>query len=93
MSLGRREELQSSHEAWLCQVQLYEDAHLGGYRRIYPAHGTERYELFFKQSSSLFQETASSKAREECARYALMGGTEPAFSPSHPGSSSAASQM
>lgn len=93
MSLGRHEELQSCQEAWLCQAQQYEDAHLGGYRRIYPAHGTERYELFFKQSGSLFQETASSKAREECARYARTGGTEPACSPSHLGSSSAASQM
>ncbi|KAM9532612.1 tubulin polyglutamylase TTLL13 isoform 2-T2 [Guaruba guarouba] len=68
---SRREELQSSQEAWLCQAQQYEDAHLGGYRRIYPAHGTQRYELFFKHSGSLFQETASSKAREECARQQL----------------------
>ncbi|XP_030353710.1 tubulin polyglutamylase TTLL6 isoform X2 [Strigops habroptila] len=29
VSLGRREELQSSQEAWLCQAQQYEDAHLG----------------------------------------------------------------
>ncbi|XP_061302466.1 tubulin polyglutamylase TTLL13 isoform X2 [Pezoporus flaviventris] len=71
VSLGRREELQSRQEAWLCQAQLYEDAHLGGYRRIYPAHGTERYERFFKHSGSLFRETASSKAREECARQQL----------------------
>ncbi|KFQ46951.1 Tubulin polyglutamylase TTLL13, partial [Nestor notabilis] len=68
---SRREELQSSQEAWLCQAQQYEDTHLGGYRRIYPASGTERYELFFKHSGSLFQETASSKAREECARQQL----------------------
>ncbi|KAM4661243.1 tubulin polyglutamylase TTLL13-like [Amazona ochrocephala] len=89
----RREELQSSQEAWLCQAQQYEDAHLGGYRRIFPAHGTQRYELFFRHSSSLFRETASSKAREECARYACTGGSEPARSPSRPGGSSAASQV
>lgn len=29
----------------------------------------EKYAPFFKHSSSLFQETAASKAREECARY------------------------
>uniref|UniRef100_A0A8V5HC29 Uncharacterized protein n=1 Tax=Melopsittacus undulatus TaxID=13146 RepID=A0A8V5HC29_MELUD len=68
---SRREELQSSRLAWLCQEQQYEDQHLGGYRRIYPAHGTERYDCFFKQSSSVFQETASSKAREQCARQQL----------------------
>ncbi|XP_061232623.1 tubulin polyglutamylase TTLL13 isoform X2 [Neopsephotus bourkii] len=68
---SRREELQSRQEAWLHQAQLYEDAHLGGYRRIYPGHGTERYERFFKHCGSLFQETASSKAREQCARQQL----------------------
>ena len=66
----RHEELESSQAAWLSQAEKYEDSHLGGYRRIYPACGTEKYEPFFKQSGSLFQETVSSKAREECARYA-----------------------
>lgn len=68
-SVRRREELQSTQAAWLSQAEQYENLHLGGYRRIYPARGTEKYEPFFKQSSSLFQETVSSKAREECARY------------------------
>lgn len=65
----RREELESSQAAWLSQAEEYENSHLGSYRRIYPACGTDKYEPFFKQSSSLFQETISSKAREECARY------------------------
>ncbi|KAL8197332.1 UNVERIFIED_CONTAM: hypothetical protein K2H54_020492 [Gekko kuhli] len=43
----------------------------GGYRRIFPARGTERYAPFFKHSGSLFQETVASKAREECARQQL----------------------
>ncbi|XP_064311992.1 tubulin polyglutamylase TTLL13 isoform X1 [Phalacrocorax carbo] len=68
---SRREELESSQAAWLSQAEKYENSHLGGYRRIYPAGGTEKYEPFFKQSGSLFQETASSKAREECARQQL----------------------
>ncbi|XP_009881346.1 PREDICTED: tubulin polyglutamylase TTLL6 [Charadrius vociferus] len=68
---SRREELESNQAAWLSQAEKYEDSHLGGYRRIYPARGTEKYEPFFKQSGSLFQETVSSKAREECARHQL----------------------
>ncbi|KFP49231.1 Tubulin polyglutamylase TTLL13, partial [Cathartes aura] len=68
---SRHEELESSQAAWLSQAEKYEDSHLGGYRRIYPACGTEKYEPFFKQSGSLFQETVSSKAREECARQQL----------------------
>uniref|UniRef100_A0A8C3PLU7 Uncharacterized protein n=1 Tax=Calidris pygmaea TaxID=425635 RepID=A0A8C3PLU7_9CHAR len=64
----RREGLENSQAAWLSQAEKYEDSHLGGYRRIYPARGTEKYEPFFKQSCSLFHETVSSKAREECAR-------------------------
>ncbi|XP_010141021.1 PREDICTED: tubulin polyglutamylase TTLL6, partial [Buceros rhinoceros silvestris] len=68
---SRREELESSQAAWLLQAEKYEDSHLGGYRRIYPAPGTQKYEPFFQQSCSLFQETVSSRAREECARQQL----------------------
>ncbi|XP_074900846.1 tubulin polyglutamylase TTLL13 isoform X1 [Buteo buteo] len=68
---SRREELESNQAAWLSQAEKYENSHLGSYRRIYPACGTEKYEPFFKQSGSLFQETASSKAREDCARQQL----------------------
>lgn len=70
----RREELENSQAAWLLQAEKYEDSHLGGYRRIYPAPGTEKYEPFFQQSCSLFQETVSSRAREECARYTAPAG-------------------
>ncbi|XP_068552182.1 tubulin polyglutamylase TTLL13 isoform X1 [Anas acuta] len=69
--VSRREKLESSQAAWLSQAEEYENSHLGSYRRIYPACGTDKYEPFFKQSSSLFQETISSKAREECARQQL----------------------
>lgn len=67
--LCRREQMESSQAAWLAQAEKYEDTHLGGYRRIFPAEGTEKYTPFFKHSGSLFQETVASKAREECARY------------------------
>ncbi|XP_068265935.1 tubulin polyglutamylase TTLL13 [Nyctibius grandis] len=68
---ARREESESTQAARLSEAQKYEDSHLGDYRRIYPARGTEKYEPFFKQSSSLFQETAASKAREQHARQQL----------------------
>lgn len=67
---ARREQIESSHTALLDQ-ERYEDSHLGGYRRIYPGPNTEKYAPFFKNNGSLFQETAASKAREECARQQL----------------------
>ncbi|XP_053810287.1 tubulin polyglutamylase TTLL13-like isoform X3 [Vidua chalybeata] len=68
---SRRREQENSQAAWLAQAETYENEHLGGFRRIYPAPGTEKYEPFFQQSRSLFQETAASKAREEYARQQL----------------------
>ncbi|XP_063118748.1 tubulin polyglutamylase TTLL13 isoform X7 [Rattus norvegicus] len=67
---ARREQLESSQAAMHDQ-ELYEDSHLGGYRRIYPGPDSEKYAPFFKHNGSLFQETAASKAREECARQQL----------------------
>ncbi|XP_046293533.2 tubulin polyglutamylase TTLL13 [Marmota monax] len=67
---ARREQIESSHAAMQDQ-ERYEDSHLGGYRRIYPGPDTGKYEPFFKHNGSLFQETAASKAREECARQQL----------------------
>ncbi|XP_042329065.1 LOW QUALITY PROTEIN: tubulin polyglutamylase TTLL13-like [Sceloporus undulatus] len=67
----RREQMESSQAAWLAQAEKYENSHLGGYRRIFPSHDTEKYASFFKHSGSLFQETVASKAREECARQQL----------------------
>ncbi|NXD04450.1 TTL13 polyglutamylase, partial [Certhia familiaris] len=68
---SRRREQESSQAAWLAQAETYENEHLGGFRRIYPAPGTEKYEPFFQQGRSLFQETVASKAREEYARQQL----------------------
>ncbi|XP_016426283.1 tubulin polyglutamylase ttll6-like, partial [Sinocyclocheilus rhinocerous] len=52
-------------------MEKYEAKHMGGFRRIFPREGGEKYEKYFQHSSSLFQETAASKAREECARQQL----------------------
>ncbi|KAM5206892.1 LOW QUALITY PROTEIN: tubulin polyglutamylase TTLL13 [Hipposideros larvatus] len=67
---SRREQTESSHTA-LLDLERYEDSHLGRYQRIYPGPDTEKYAPFFKNNGSLFQETAASKAREECARQQL----------------------
>lgn len=70
MCLIRNEELRQSQAASMEQMQKYEAKHMGGFRRIFPREGGEKYEKYFQHSSSLFQETAASKAREECARCA-----------------------
>lgn len=49
-------------------LKSYEDGHLGNFKRIYPENNEADYEAFFSNSCSLFQETAASKARIECAR-------------------------
>ncbi|XP_069078760.1 tubulin polyglutamylase TTLL13 isoform X1 [Pleurodeles waltl] len=68
---ARREQLESNQAVWLEQSEKYENIHLGGFRRIFPSEKSEKYDKFFKHSGSLFQETAASKAREECARQQL----------------------
>ncbi|KAG7219819.1 hypothetical protein INR49_005841 [Caranx melampygus] len=66
---ARSEELRQCQAATVEQMERYEAKHLGGFKRIYPREEGEKYDKYFKHSSSLFQETAASKAREECARY------------------------
>ncbi|XP_028287248.1 tubulin polyglutamylase ttll6 [Parambassis ranga] len=68
---ARSEELRQCQAAIVEQMKRYETRHLGGFKRIYPREGGEKYDKYFKHSSSLFQETAASKAREECARQQL----------------------
>jgi tubulin polyglutamylase TTLL6/13 len=55
---------------WAAQIH-WEETHLGGYRRIMPAPGDpERYSAFFlvQSQASVYNETAASKRREECAK-------------------------
>ncbi|XP_034414653.1 tubulin polyglutamylase ttll6 [Cyclopterus lumpus] len=68
---ARTEEQRQCQAATLEQMERYEAKHLGGFRRIYPREGGDKYDKYFKHSGSLFQETAASKAREECARHQL----------------------
>nr|XP_020460368.1 tubulin polyglutamylase TTLL6 isoform X2 [Monopterus albus] len=68
---ARSEELRQCQVATVEQMEKYEAKHLGGFKRIFPREGGEKYDKYFKHSSSLFQETAASKAREECARQQL----------------------
>ncbi|KAK3529665.1 hypothetical protein QTP70_033705 [Hemibagrus guttatus] len=68
---ARNEQLRQAQAASMEQMQRYEANHLGGFRPIYPTEGGEKYEKYFKHSSSLFQDTAASKAREECSRQHL----------------------
>ncbi|XP_055360245.1 tubulin polyglutamylase ttll6 isoform X2 [Betta splendens] len=68
---ARSEELRQCQAATVEQMEQYEAKHLGGFKRIYPREEAEKYDKYFKHSSSLFQETAASKAREECARQQL----------------------
>ncbi|XP_055085811.1 tubulin polyglutamylase ttll6 [Periophthalmus magnuspinnatus] len=68
---ARSEELRQCQAASVEQMERYEAKHLGGFKRIYPREGGEKYDKYFKHSSSLFQETTASKAREECARQQL----------------------
>ncbi|XP_055518560.1 tubulin polyglutamylase TTLL13-like isoform X2 [Leucoraja erinacea] len=67
----RREQYENYQSAWLQQVEKYEKEHLGAFHLIYPRLDSEKYDNFFKQSGSLFQETVASRAREECARHQL----------------------
>jgi len=64
-----REDQDRATQKWLEEQTVYEDLHLGNFRRIYPAEGTDKYDKFFHSSGSLYQETAAFKARSECARF------------------------
>ncbi|XP_069373287.1 tubulin polyglutamylase ttll6 [Paralichthys olivaceus] len=68
---ARLEELRQCQAATVEQMEHYEAKHLGGFKRIYPREGAEKYDKYFKHSNVLFQKTAASKAREECARQQL----------------------
>jgi len=72
MVCGCREDQDRVAQKWMDEQTKYEDAHLGNFRRIYPSDDSEKYDRFFHSSGSLYQETASFKARSECARLVLL---------------------
>ncbi|XP_076817564.1 tubulin polyglutamylase ttll6-like isoform X1 [Clavelina lepadiformis] len=65
---SRLEEIKTSQQQYQESLEKYENDHLGGFRRIYPAPGYEKYNQYFENSCSLFQMTAAAKAREEAAK-------------------------
>ncbi|XP_012055095.1 PREDICTED: tubulin polyglutamylase TTLL13-like [Atta cephalotes] len=47
----------------------WEDDHMGNFRRIYPCFDEDKYQSFFTQNTfSIFQDTVTSRAREEASR-------------------------
>ncbi|XP_077595691.1 tubulin polyglutamylase ttll6 [Stigmatopora nigra] len=68
---ARSEELHQCQEASVKQLEKYEGKNLGGFRRIFPREGGEKYDQYFMQESSLVQGTEASRARQECARQQL----------------------
>ncbi|XP_052121686.1 tubulin polyglutamylase ttll6-like isoform X2 [Frankliniella occidentalis] len=62
--------LTADSNPWKAQFD-WEDSNMGNFRRVYPVPDgqPDKYEAFFHQNqSSLFQETAASRAREEASR-------------------------
>jgi tubulin polyglutamylase TTLL6/13 len=53
---------------WLKTIEKWEDKHIGNFRRVYPAKGTDKYDKFFNTTGTLFSETAASRARIEQAK-------------------------
>ncbi|XP_061666897.1 tubulin polyglutamylase ttll6 isoform X2 [Syngnathoides biaculeatus] len=68
---ARSKELHQSKVASAQQTDTYESKHLGGFRRIFPREGGDKYDRFFTQGSTLVQATEASRARQECARQQL----------------------
>ncbi|KFO34938.1 Tubulin polyglutamylase TTLL6 [Fukomys damarensis] len=62
------EEARGFQAAWLQKTEKYEKENCGGFRLIYPSLNLDKYEEFFQDNSSLFQDTAASRAREVCTR-------------------------
>ncbi|XP_076176739.1 tubulin polyglutamylase TTLL13-like isoform X2 [Ptiloglossa arizonensis] len=61
--------LDKPEEDYLQKQFKWEDDHAGNFRRIYPCNDNEKYQPFFKQNStSVFQDTVASRAREEASR-------------------------
>ncbi|XP_069884382.1 tubulin polyglutamylase TTLL6 isoform X3 [Dipodomys merriami] len=64
----RMEEAKGFQAMRLQKTEKYEMENCGGFRLIYPCENMEKYETFFQDNSSLFQNTATSRAREQYAR-------------------------
>uniref|UniRef100_A0A2K5E0V0 Tubulin tyrosine ligase like 6 n=1 Tax=Aotus nancymaae TaxID=37293 RepID=A0A2K5E0V0_AOTNA len=64
----RIEEAKGFRAVQLKKAEMHEKDNCGGFRLIYPSLNSEKYEKFFQDNNSLFQNTVASRAREACAR-------------------------
>ncbi|XP_066119962.1 tubulin polyglutamylase TTLL6 [Saccopteryx bilineata] len=64
----RIEEVKGFQALRLEKTEKYEKENCGGFRLIYPSLHSEKYEKFFQDNNSLFQNTVASRARELYAR-------------------------
>ncbi|XP_052052542.1 tubulin polyglutamylase TTLL6 [Apodemus sylvaticus] len=64
----RLEEVKGFQAVRLQKTEEYEKKNCGGFRLIYPGLNLEKYDKFFQDNSSLFQNTVASRARELYAR-------------------------
>nr|XP_019596235.1 PREDICTED: tubulin polyglutamylase TTLL6 isoform X3 [Rhinolophus sinicus] len=64
----RMEEIKGFQAVRLEKTEKYEKENCGGFHLIYPSLNSEKYEKFFQDNNSLFQNTVTSRAREACAR-------------------------
>ncbi|KAB0367156.1 hypothetical protein FD755_020480 [Muntiacus reevesi] len=64
----RKEEVKGFQAVRVEKTEKYEKENCGGFRLIYPSVNSEKYEKFFQDNNSLFQNTVTSRAREVYAR-------------------------
>lgn len=65
---GMNSTISSSSEPWIVQDK-WESDHLGDFRQAYPGTDYDKYSPFFQQTqSSLYCQTAASRARDTAAR-------------------------
>ncbi|XP_019494046.1 PREDICTED: tubulin polyglutamylase TTLL6 isoform X1 [Hipposideros armiger] len=65
---ARMEEVKGFRAVRLEKTEKYEKENCGEFRLIYPSLNSEKYEKFFQDKNSLFQNTVTSRAREVYAR-------------------------
>lgn len=65
---NRMEEIKGFQAVRLEKTEKYEKENCGGFHLIYPSLNSEKYEKFFQDNNSLFQNTVTSRAREAYAR-------------------------
>lgn len=65
---NRIEELKGFQALRREKTEKYEKENCGRFHLIYPSLNSEKYEKFFQDNNSLFQNTATSRARELYAR-------------------------